>query len=234
MGMAGYQRQISIVGRLGIFPPTRLTLPSRRILAFLALHGRPVSRSLAADRLWPDQPESQARASLRRALWQSPPSWVVTVDDQLELDAAVDLPGAHRAAARALAGGELTLDEIEMLSEDLLPGWHEEWALTAQDSFHLLRVQALETACTTMATAGHYALATQAGTAALAAEPLRESAAAALIRAHLLEGNRYAAARRFRDFCRALHAELGVAPNPGLVAVLNGNDPDAGANSLNR
>lgn len=225
--MASSERQISIVGRLGVFPSTRLTLPSRRILAFLALYERPVSRGLAADRLWPDQSDQQARASLRRALWQTPAGWVRSTGDQLEIDATVDLPAAHRTAARALDGGELTLTDIETLSEDILPGWHEEWVLPVQDSFHLLRVQALEAACVTMATAGHFALATQAGTAALAAEPLRESAAMALIRAHLLEGNRYAAARRFRDFCRALHAELGVAPSPGLVAAIEGGDTDA-------
>ena len=213
-------KQISIVGRLGVFPLVRLTLPSRRIFAFLALYADPVSRVIAADHLWADQPEAQARANLRRALWQSPPGWVVSSSDELHLDASVDLPLARRIAARVLDGGELTLTEISILSNDLLPGWHEEWVIAAQDAFHLLRVQALEAACLTMSTIGHHALATQAGTAALAAEPLRESAAAALIRAHLLEGNRYAADRRFHDFGRTLYAELGVAPNPALVAAI--------------
>ena len=221
--MAESTRRISIVGRLGVFPSTRLTLPARRILTFLALHDDPVSRGVAAGRLWPDQPDLAARANLRRALWQSPPGWVSSFADDLSIEAQVDLPDARRVAARALDSGELTLREITMLSEDLLPGWHEEWVLAAQDAFHLLRVQALESACITMTNAGHHALATQAGVAALAAEPLRESAAAALIRAHIIEGNRYAAARRFQDFASLLQRELGVAPNASVMAALNGD-----------
>jgi DNA-binding SARP family transcriptional activator len=226
--MADPSKHIAIVGRLGVFPPVRLTLPARRILAFLALHTEPVSRVIASSLLWTDQPDVQARANLRRALWQCPPGWVVASGDELHVDALVDLPGARRLAARALDGGELSLDEISVLSEDLLPGWHEDWVLAPQEAFHLLRVQALESACLTMSTAGHHALATQAGTAALAAEPLRESAAAALIRAHLCEGNRYAANQRFHDFCRTLYAELGVAPNPALVAAFTSADRDKG------
>jgi hypothetical protein len=41
----------------------------------------------------------------------------------------------------------------------------------------VLPVQALEATCRTMALSGQHALATQAGAAAIAAEPLRESAA---------------------------------------------------------
>lgn len=218
--MTDTRRHISIVGRLGVSPLVSLTLPARRILVFLALHSDSVSRGVAAGELWPDQPEAHARANLRRALWQSPPGWVLSSADDLMIDAVVDLPVARGIAVRALDGSALTLAEIELLSVDLLPGWHEEWVVSAQETFHLLRVQALEAACLSMATAGQHALATQAGMAALTAEPLRESAAAALIRAHLLEGNRYAAARRFHDFCRVLHSELGVAPNAALVAAL--------------
>jgi DNA-binding SARP family transcriptional activator len=136
--------------------------------------------------------------------------------------ADVDLPAARRAAHRALEGGELTLAEIDLLSEDLLAGWVEEWAAWAQDAHHLLRVQALEAACRSMVITGRHALATQAGAAALAAEPYRESAAAALIDAHLAQRNRYEALRCFRDFARRLDEELGVTPDPSLVARLDG------------
>lgn len=167
-----------------------------------------------------DLPESQARANLRRATWQSPPGWIVADADTLELLAEIDLVVARSVAYRAIGGGALSLAEITLLSHDLLPGWNDEWVLTDQDAFRLLRVQALEAACRSMASRGLFALATQAGTAALAAEPLRESAAAALIHAHLDEGNRYAAAQRFRDFSRTLHDELGVGPDPALTAAV--------------
>ena len=53
-----------------------------------------------------------------------------------------------------------------------------------QDAFRLLRVQALEAACRTMAASGNYALATQAGAAAIAAEPLRNPLPKHCITAH--------------------------------------------------
>lgn len=210
-----------MVGGLGVLPPVRLSLPSRRLLAFLAVSGGEGSRVLVAGRLWADVPEAQARANLRRAIWQSPRGWLAVEGDVLRLDAEVDLTQLHEVACAAIDGAPLTMDEIERLSLDLLPGWHEEWAVPAQEAFHLLRVQALEAACITMTERGMHALATQAGTAALAADPLRESAAFALIRAHLEEGNRHAAAMRFRAFARTLEEELGVEPDPRLARVVN-------------
>ena len=225
--MVEARRQVAIVGRMGIAPMIRMSMPARRLLAYLALQGQPVGRSVAAMELWLDAPEEHGRANLRRSLWQLPAGWVARVGDDLLLDADVDLPIARSAAYRALEGGELTVSEIELLSADLLPGWAEEWASYAQDAFHLLRVQALEAACRTMTGSLRYALATQAGSAALAAEPYRESAAAALIEAHLAQRNRYEALRCFRDFAFRLNRELGVSPDPsltGLVADLTPGD----------
>jgi DNA-binding SARP family transcriptional activator len=162
-------------------------------------------------------PEGVGRANLRRALWHVPRGWVTTVGEELVLDAECDLPKAHHVAARALDGQPLTFDEITLLSDDILPGWHEEWVLPAQDAFRLLRVQALEAACRTMAASGSHALATQAGAAALAAEPLRESAAEALIEAHLAQRNRYEAMQCFRSLAQRLDDELGVLPDPSLA-----------------
>jgi DNA-binding SARP family transcriptional activator len=210
------RRQVGIVGRLGVFPMVRVTLPARRILAYLALQESPVSRASASAQLWPDQPEAQGRANLRRGLWQLPRGWVNASGDDLVLMAESDLLAARRVAARALDGGALTLAEITLLSSDILPGWHDEWVVSAQDAFRLLRVQALEAACRTMAASGHHALATQSGLAALAAEPMRESAAEALIEAHLAQRNRYEAAQCFHALAQRLHDELGVAPDPAL------------------
>ena len=86
----------------------------------------------------------------------------------------------------------------------------------------MLRVQALEAACRTMAAAGSHALATQAGAAAVAAEPLRESAAEALIEAHLAQRNRYEAMLCFRSLAQRLDLELGVSPDPILAQRMMG------------
>lgn len=195
----------------------RLALPGRRLIAYLALRGQPGTREIVSSALWPDVPDEVGRANLRRALWHLPPDWVVAVGDELVLQAESDLAAAHAAAGRALNDRSLTLDEIDLLSSDILPGWHEEWATIAQDAFHLLRVQALEAACLTMTKSGEFALATQAGAAALAAEPLRESAAAALIEAHLARRNRYEAIQCYKLLAGRLRDELGVKPDPALA-----------------
>lgn len=218
------KRRITIFGRLGVYPMMRLSLPGRRLLAYLAIRRQPVARSLASAQLWPDVADDAGRANLRRALWNVPHGWVATIGDELVLDAQCDLEDAHRSAARALAGEPLSLEEIALLSNDILPGWHEEWVLPQHDAFHMLRVQALEATCRTMASSGQYGLAIQAGAAAVAAEPLRESAAEALIDAHLAQRNRYQAVQCFRLLAQRLDHELGVEPDPALAARVVGID----------
>jgi DNA-binding SARP family transcriptional activator len=211
-------RSIAIIGRLGVHPMVPLPLPGRRLLAYLAIRRRPVARGLASAQLWPDVPEEAGRGNLRRALWHVPRGWVATVGDELVLKAECDLEQAHQCASRALGGGPLALADIALLSDDILPGWHEEWVLPEQDAFHSLRVEALEAACRTMATLGQFGLAIQAGAAAVAAEPLRESAAEALIDVHLAQRNRYQAVQCFRLLAQRLDDELGVAPDAALAA----------------
>ncbi|RYF13706.1 MAG: transcriptional regulator [Comamonadaceae bacterium] len=210
-------RLVGVVGRLGVYPLVRLSLPARRILAYLALRGQPVARRVAAADLWPDVPDDCARTNLRRSVWHLPAGWVASVGDELHLQAQTDLAAAHAAAARALDGLELTLADITLLSDDVLPGWHDEWVLAQQEAFRLLRVQALEAACRTMRASGHLALSIQAGAAALAAEPLCESAAEALIDAYLAQSNRHQARQCFLSLAGRLRSELGVAPQPGLL-----------------
>ena len=118
-------RIIAILGRLGVHPIVRLPLPARRILAYLALRGGRTARPVASAELWPDSPEEIGRANLRRALWNTPAGWISTRGDELVLEADTDLSHAEAAAARAIGGEALTFDEIKLLSQDILPGWHE-------------------------------------------------------------------------------------------------------------
>lgn len=215
--MSDAKRMVAVIGRLGIHPLARLSLAGSRMLAYLAVRGCPVPRGLASASLWPDVPDDLGRANLRRALWQLPNGWVLAIGDQLQLDAETDYSQAYQVAGRALQGHALTYEEINLLSDDVLPGWHEEWVLQASEAFHQLRLQALEATCRNMTALGQHGLATQAGSAAVAAEPLRESAAEALIEAHLAQRNRYEAVQCFRLLAQRLHSELGVLPDPALT-----------------
>lgn len=218
--MVGEARRVRIVGRLGVSPMTKLSVPARRLLAYLALRDGRAGRGRASADLWPNEPDEVGRANLRRGLWQVPAGWVEVRGDELELAADSDFAQARGVAARALADEPLTFDEIELLSADILPGWCEEWVLPTHEAFHVLRVQALEAACRTLSALGRHALAIQAGSAALMTEPLRESAAEALIHAHLAQSNRFEAARCFHALAHRLSVELGVEPDPLLTSQL--------------
>src|SRR3954469_19580031 len=50
--------------------PVPLPPSAQRVLAFVALHERPVGRAYVAGSLWLDAPEERAHASLRSALWR--------------------------------------------------------------------------------------------------------------------------------------------------------------------
>jgi DNA-binding SARP family transcriptional activator len=176
--------------------------------------------------LWPSLPEDRARANLRRTLWQLPAGWVVASSWELRLMAEVDLDDAHEVAALAMTSTPLEPRQVELLRHDLLPGWYEEWLMPEQDQFHLQRIQALEQVCHTATKAQDFGLATSAGLAAVCAEPLRESAVTALVAAHLGEGNRYEAVRRYHDYASLLRRELDVEPSAELAALMS---PFAGA-----
>jgi DNA-binding SARP family transcriptional activator len=210
------RRRVGVLGGLGVFPVERLSGVSRRVLAYLAVKGPSVARTLVGMDLWPDLPEDRARANLRRALWQLPTGWITADGPDLVLDAEVDLTEARQVADRAFAAQPLDGGELRMLLRDLLPGWYEDWIVSEQEQFHLQRVQALEAVCRTATHDGAYRDATAAGLAAVCAEPLRESAVTALVEAHLGEGNRFEALRRYQAYESLLRCELDTAPGREL------------------
>src|SRR4051812_9037715 len=67
---------ISVLGGFAASSDGRqLQVPARaeRLLAYLALVGRPVRRPQLAGTLWLDSPDEKAAASLRSTLWRLPP-----------------------------------------------------------------------------------------------------------------------------------------------------------------
>src|SRR2546422_2912628 len=88
----------------------RLPLSGQRVVAFLALHDRPLQRVYVAGSLWLDAPEERANARLRTALWRlrQPHCRVVEATSthlSLAPDVAVDVRTAAASARRALRNG---------------------------------------------------------------------------------------------------------------------------------
>jgi DNA-binding SARP family transcriptional activator len=217
------------LGLLGGFQLTRdgevllLSLVDQRLVAFLAVHQRPLQRTYVAGNLWTDSAEGRANGNLRTALWRLrnvDGGLIVASRHHLALSdgVAVDL---HLASARArgLLRDDRPApldDEAIHLAGDLLPDWYDDWVLIERERFRQLRLHALETLCMSLLAAGEFGLAVEAGLACVAADPLRESAHRALIRVHLAEGNPVEAVRQYRLYCRLLTDALGLLPSPEL------------------
>ncbi|GII83483.1 hypothetical protein Ssi03_14730 [Sphaerisporangium siamense] len=196
---------------------------SERLLSFVALSGQAVPRTLMAGRLWPDRPERRAYASLRSALARLEDAGrraldIAAGEVRLSQDARVDVEEARALARRVLDPGlatpvrDLSADSVETLSVDLLPGWYDDWAVQEAEEWHQLRLHALEALADDFVAAGRFADAVAAAGVAVRAEPLRESSHAALIRAHLAEGNQAEALRDYERYEQLLDAEMGLRP----------------------
>ena len=199
----------------------------QRLVAFLAVRGRPQRRSAVAGNLWMDTTDDRAGANLRTTLWRARqllgPAVVVNGDDVgLADDVDVDLHTILERARRLLEPAmpaDLDADPADLLGE-LLPGWDEDWLTFERLRTRQLCVHALEALCQQLSTAGRAGQAVDAGLAAVDAEPLRESAHRALIAAHLGEGNLFEARRQYDSFRALTREHLGVEPSASLRALV--------------
>lgn len=211
----------------------RVCPSAQRLLAFLALAGRPVRRTVVAGALALEADESRAAARLRSMLWRVPrPGGLALVDagpQRVCLAPAVRVDYRETEGAVAAGGGELT--ELTDLSADLLPDWDDDWVVVERERYRQARLHALEQLCARHRQAGDYDAALRAGLTAVSGEPLRESAHRQVVEVHLAEGNPAEALRQYETFRRLLRAELGLPPSPAiraLVAPLLGRPVDAG------
>jgi SARP family transcriptional regulator, regulator of embCAB operon len=206
---------------------------SQRLLAFLAIRGGVTSRAGVAGTLWPDATETHACSNLRSALVRlNRPCRKILRVSKLELGLAegvtVDIRHAQRLA-RWLLDPAVTPEQCDLspaavviLSGDLLPGWYDDWVLVEAEDWRQLRLHALETLAGRLTAVGCWGQAADAARAAVRAEPLRESAHAALIQVHLAEGNQSEAVREFTHYRELLHAELGLEPTLRLCRLIQG------------
>jgi DNA-binding SARP family transcriptional activator len=205
---------------------------SQRLLAFLALRDKAVSRNQVAGTFWPESTDDRAGASLRTAISRlDGPSrdavYVTARDMGVAEGVVVDVRRsealAHRLTDLEADRSDEDIDSraVSSLSSDVLPGWYEDWAVIASEDWRQLRLHALEAVASRLTEADRLAEAANAALAAVRAEPLRESARAALIRVHLAEGNQSDALGEFERYRVLLHAELGIEPTSRLKELLS-------------
>jgi DNA-binding SARP family transcriptional activator len=225
---------------LGAFEVTALDEPSvpssagtQRLLAYLALQDRPVSRTMIAGALWPEASTSSGGERLRAALARLDPLARRIVDARpgnMRLDPAciVDYRDARSRAERLLetstdattASAAETRLTIALPCLDLLPDVYDDWALIEAEDWRIIRAVALESLVDSLSRDARPFLAMLAARAAIRNEPLRETAHAALVRLHIVEGNHGEAMRAFELFRTALAEAMDVEPSASFLALV--------------
>ena len=208
--------------------PVEIAHPARRLLALLAVKQHPLLRAYAGGVLWLNFSDDRAAANLRSALWRVRALEVPIVDTrngtlQLLPWVEVDLHAAMSAAHRWLARLETDVDReagAAALEGELLPDWYDDWMTDDRESFRQLRLHALEVMAERLALADRCGDAILAALAAVAADPLRESAHRAVIKVHLAEGNVAEAIRQLHRCERLMLDEVGVPPSSRLADLI--------------
>jgi DNA-binding SARP family transcriptional activator len=231
-GFAGAEVRLSILDGFDVEAASgslHLTRACQRLLALLALHDRPLLRTFVAGTLWMDSSEEHASGCLRSTLWRVHRARAgivlssvshVWLDPAVRLDVREATTVAHRLLDRSTPYDPAYGVHV-LLAVDLLPDWYDEWVVLERERFRQLRLHALEALCERLVAAGRRGEAVQAGLAAVAGEPLRESAHRTLIRAHLADGNRAEALRQYRWYADLLASELGLEPDPELTRLVH-------------
>ena len=195
---------------------------------------RPVLRAHVAGSLWLETTEEHACANLRSTLWRlrrAAEGLVEASGQQLGLgpDVVVDVRVSAALARRLLTDIDhprevqnLELD-LDALRADVLPDWYDDWIVFERERFRQLRLHALDLLAGLFLELGRPARAMETALAAVAAEPLRESAHRAVIRIHLAEGNAGEAVRQYRLY-RRLAGELGLEPSAQIKELIRGLD----------
>ncbi len=213
--------------------PLPLPAPPKafELCAYLLLNRhQPLPRDQAAFTLWPDVPEDQARANLRRHLHllrQQLPCrpdtpWILTTrrtiqwnpDASCRLDVALLDQFTPNAA-----GDEEWRTLIEGYRGDLLEGFYDDWVLAERARLHLRYVRLLEQRIAQQKLNGDLPGAIRTTQRLLVRDPLREELYRHLMELYYRAGDRAAALREFEKCQAVLQAELEVEPMPETLAL---------------
>jgi DNA-binding SARP family transcriptional activator len=218
--------ELRVAGR-AVALPTQ----AQRVLGCLAVVAPSQRREALAGRLWAESRQERAQANLRNALWRVRQAGrglvhatrdVVQLHDELEVDLTLCQRCARDLIDRGADGPPVARTPLRLLELDLLPAWDEDWIVLERERVRQLRIHALEALSRSLVNQGRVAQAIEAALAAVSADPLRESANAALIEAHLAEGNRSEAARQLAAYRTVLGDELALAPSSRIEALVAG------------
>ena len=228
--------RLALLGGFGFYvgvSKSDVPLGAQRLLALLALSSKSgISRCIAAERLWPDATRRRASANLRSALWQSrcigseaavmaTGGWI-SLSPTVEVDYYDAVDSARRIAnscprLEPRNGHEAT---IAALSWELLPDWSDDWILLDRERWDQIRLHALESLARHLMSAEKYLFAIEAALAAVAIEPVRESAHRTVIEIFIAQDNAACALKHYQQYRRFVQDELGVTPSRRMIGLV--------------
>ena len=194
------------------------TLP---LFVYLLLgRDRPIARDRLAYTFWPDSPEDEARANLRRHLhringplyevsghrWLEANDKVVAFDPRLPLD----LDTARLEAAlsdRANAAGA-----VECYTGELFEGCDEDWLIPHRERLRAAYLQLLAALIDRYRGERRFPEAIAYVRRVLRVDPFREDAVRLLMSLHYESGDRSSALSEFQAFRQRLQVEIGADP----------------------
>lgn len=191
-----------------------------RLIAFLALHRRPLSRTFVAGKLWGDCSDKRATANLRSTMYRVNGLDVNLIESDrtslwLDDSVSVDLSAITSECYDLIDPEQDDPAEprsVTAFGFDLLPDWYDDWVFFERERLRQLCLHALERQAEAQIERGHFANAIDTSLKAIQFEPLRESAWRILVRAHMAEGNACEARRQFERYSELLWSEMGVEP----------------------
>jgi DNA-binding SARP family transcriptional activator len=207
-------------------PPELLWRKNVALLVYLARSPRRTrSREHLIGLLWADKPETSARHSLREAVHVlrrcAGETGIEVAGEQVRLaERAVELDVDRLAflAARSDWAGAATLVTGEFLEGFSVPEApaFDDWLGTERAEWRRRSVEVLLRLAQELARAGHQADAVAQARRALGLDPHSEAAAAAVIHALALAGERSAALETYRTFEGRLVSEIGAPAGESL------------------
>lgn len=206
--------------------PIEFSETEQRLIAYLALRGKPVPRANVMETLWAESSGSTGclRSAVHRVRRRAPRLLASTdsrlgIDDEVEVDVTV-LNRACRDLLASANGAAVKVLDPATLTAELLPGWADEWVLVAREWLRQRFLHTIEEIGARELAAGQPAEAIDVALLAVAMEPLRESPRRLLVSAHLADGNPSEAVRDYRRYGELLRCELGLRPTERLRSLL--------------
>jgi DNA-binding SARP family transcriptional activator len=219
------------------------SLKTQELFAFLLLRPScPHTRERLASLLWGGAcTTGQARAYLRKALWQiqralrrcgSAGDMLQVETDWVQLDLVpdvrVDAVEFERGYHTVVQGGSATLgaDDAQRISicaglynADLFEGCYADWCESERSRFRHMLLAMLDKLMDHAEAVGAFERGIVHGLRTLALDGARECTHRRLMRLHYLSGDRTAALRQFAQCTTALQDEFGVSPDARTLAL---------------